>query len=101
MAVSAADRSALSLGGVLALAALVGCAGQLTSGGESDDPVASDPGFATLRRLNRTEYNNTVRDLLGDSTRPADSFPVDSAGVVFDNEVEVQTVPPVLVEQYA
>jgi len=93
-------RSAVHLGGAILLAVTAGCAGQLTSG-DSDDPVAGDPGFATLRRLNRTEYNNTVRDLLGDTTRPADSFPVDSAGVVFDNEVEVQSIPPVLVEQYA
>jgi hypothetical protein len=30
-----------------------------------------------LRRLDRREYNNTVRDLLGDMTRPADRFPAD------------------------
>jgi hypothetical protein len=100
MAASAAQhRSAVHLGGLLLLAGLAACAGELS--GTSEDPVAGDPGFATLRRLNRTEYNNTVRDLLGDTTRPADSFPVDSAGVVFDNEVEVQSIPPVLVEQYA
>jgi hypothetical protein len=36
------------------------------------------PGNATFRRLSRFEYNNTVRDLLGDTSRPADSFPPDS-----------------------
>ena len=92
-------RSAMTCGGALLLMAAVGCAGEVSTGGS--EPVEGDPGAATLRRLNRTEYNNTVRDLLGDTTRPADSFPVDSAGVVFDNEVDVQTIPPVLVEEYA
>ena len=92
-------RSAMTCGGALLLMAAVGCAGEVATGGS--EPVEGDPGAATLRRLNRTEYNNTVRDLLGDTTRPADSFPVDSAGVVFDNEVDVQTIPPVLVEEYA
>jgi hypothetical protein len=96
---AAHERRAVYLGGALLIAALAGCTGELS--GFNPDPVAGDPGFATLRRLNRTEYNNTVRDLLGDTTRPADNFPVDSAGVVFDNEVEVQSIPPVLVEQYA
>jgi hypothetical protein len=84
---------------VLLLVGAVGCTSEITSGGVT--PVESDPGAATLRRLNRLEYNNTVRDLLGDTTRPADEFPVDSAGAVFDNEVEVQTIPAILVEQYA
>ena len=92
-------RLALTRGGALLVMAAFGCSGELTTGG--GETVEGDPGTATLRRLNRTEYNNTVRDLLGDTTRPADDFPVDSAGVVFDNEVDVQTIPPVLVEQYA
>ena len=37
--------------------------------------AARDPGRVTMRRLNRTEYNNTVRDLLGVDIRPADEFP--------------------------
>jgi len=40
-------------------------------------PEAS-PGEAVFRRLTRTEYNNTIRDLLGDSSNPADSFPGDT-----------------------
>ena len=39
------------------------------------DPLAAGP--SPLRRLTRREYNNTVRDLLGDTTHPADGFPVD------------------------
>ena len=44
-----------------------------------------DPGRVTTRRLNRTEYNNTVRDLLGVDLRPADDFPHDDSGYGFDN----------------
>ncbi|MBM3739404.1 MAG: DUF1592 domain-containing protein [Acidobacteria bacterium] len=59
-----------------------------------------DPGRVTVRRLNRTEYNNTVRDLLGAVIRPADDFPADDSGYGFDNIGDVLTLPPVLMEQY-
>lgn len=39
-----------------------------------------DPGRVTIRRLNRAEYNNTIRELLGVDFRPADDFPVDDSG---------------------
>jgi hypothetical protein len=100
-ATNARARSARHWGGALLLMTVVGCSGEVVDPGGGGETVDTDPGEATLRRLNRTEYNNTVRDLMGDETRPADDFPVDSAGVVFDNEVDVQTIPPVLVEQYA
>jgi hypothetical protein len=41
-------------------------------------PGPGVPGPAVFRRLTRAEYNNTVRDLLGDTTSPADGFPNDS-----------------------
>ena len=44
------------------------------------DPAHPDPGRVTIRRLNRAEYNLTVRDLLGVDFRPADDFPVDDSG---------------------
>ena len=59
-----------------------------------------DPGRVTARRLNRTEYNNTVRDLLGVDFRPADDFPVDDSGYGFDNIGDVLTLSPVLMEKY-
>ena len=37
-------------------------------------------GRVTARRLNRVEYNNTIRDLLGVAAHPADEFPVDDSG---------------------
>ncbi len=59
----------------------------------------ADPGRVTLRRLNREEYNNTVRDLLGTKLRPADDFPGDDVGNGFDNMGDVLTVSPLLMEK--
>ena len=59
-----------------------------------------DPGRVTLRRLNRTEYNNTIRDLVGVNFQPADDFPADDSGYGFDNIGDVLSVPPVLIEKY-
>lgn len=64
---------------------------------DCDNP---DPGRVTLRRLNRAEYNNTIRDLVGVSFQPADDFPADDSGYGFDNIGDVLSVPPVLVEKY-
>ena len=59
-----------------------------------------DPGRVTLRRLNREEYNNTIRDLVGVDFRPADDFPSDDVGYGFDNIGDVLTLPPLLMEKY-
>jgi len=59
-----------------------------------------EPGSVTVRRLNRAEYNNTIRDLFGQDLRPADDFPVDDSGYGFDNIGDVLTVSPVLMEKY-
>ena len=59
-----------------------------------------DPGRVTLRRLNRAEYNNTVRDLVGVDFHPADDFPVDDTGYGFDNIGDVLTLSPMLLEKY-
>lgn len=64
-------------------------------------PTATlDPGRVTMRRLNRAEYNNTVRDLLDDATKPADDFPADDYGHGFNNLGDVLSTAPVLVEKY-
>jgi uncharacterized protein DUF1592/uncharacterized protein DUF1588/uncharacterized protein DUF1587/uncharacterized protein DUF1595/uncharacterized protein DUF1585/cytochrome c len=65
-----------------------------------DKLTPPDPGRVTARRLNRTEYNNTVRDLLGVDMRPADDFPQDDAGYGFDNIADVLSLSPVLMEKY-
>jgi hypothetical protein len=54
----------------------------------------------TVRRLNRAEYNNTVRDLLGIDLRLADAFPADDIGYGFDNVGDVLSLPPLLIEKY-
>ncbi len=59
-----------------------------------------EPGQVTIRRLNRAEYNNTMRDLLGLDLRPADDFPSDDVGYGFDNIGEVLSMPPLLMEKY-
>ena len=64
------------------------------------DPKNPDPGRVTIRRLNRAEYNNTIRDLIGVNFRPADDFPADDAGYGFDNIGDVLSMPPVLLEKY-
>jgi len=65
-----------------------------------DRTAPPDPGRVTMRRLNRLEYNNTVRDLVGVDFTPADDFPSDDVGHGFDNIGDVLTLPPVLLERY-
>ena len=59
-----------------------------------------DPGRVTVRRLNRTEYNNTVRDLLLVDFNPTEDFPADDIGHGFDNIGDVLTMSPLLMERY-
>ena len=68
--------------------------------GKIDCVKESDPGRVTLRRLNREEYNNTIRDLVGIDFHPADDFPSDDVGYGFDNIGDVLTLPPILFEKY-
>jgi hypothetical protein len=53
-----------------------------------------------LHRLNRREYNATVRDLLGTRLRPAESFPEDPVGSNFDNEGDALSISPSLTKYY-
>ncbi len=59
-----------------------------------------DPGKVTMRRLNRQEYNNTVRDLVGLDLKLADDFPSDDVGYGFDNIGDVLSISPLLMEKY-
>jgi mono/diheme cytochrome c family protein len=65
-----------------------------------DCKLEADPGRVTVRRLNRNEYNNTVRDLLGVDFEPANDFPSDDVGYGFDNIGDVLSVSPLLMEKY-
>jgi mono/diheme cytochrome c family protein len=57
-------------------------------------------GRVTLRRLNRVEYNNTIRDLVGVDFQPAADFPQDDVGYGFDNIGDVLSTTPLLFERY-
>jgi hypothetical protein len=57
-------------------------------------------GRVTVRRLNRVEYNNTIRDLLGVDFQPAADFPQDDIGYGFDNIGDVLSTTPLLFERY-
>jgi hypothetical protein len=61
---------------------------------------AEDPGRVTIRRLNRFEYTNTVRDLVGVDVSPAQDFPSDDVGYGFDNIGDVLSLSPLHLEQY-
>jgi hypothetical protein len=91
-----------------AASALLGCG--------SGDPAAAEEGVAgsgsgtsplgvvTLRRLNKTEYSNTLRDLTGTVVRYGDNFPPENLSFGFDNIGEALTVQPLhfeLLEQSA
>jgi hypothetical protein len=60
-----------------------------------------DPGPGPIQRLTRDQYNNTVRDLLGVDSHPADAFPADGGGGEgFDNNASTLFVAPILMEKY-
>ncbi len=65
-----------------------------------DCNLVRDPGRVTIRRLNRSEYNNTIRDLVGVDFQPAKNFPSDDVGEGFDNIGDVLSVSPLLIEKY-
>lgn len=64
------------------------------------NPTEPDPGRVTVRRLNRVEYGNTIRDLMGVEFASEVEFPPDDTGHGFDNLGEVLTVSPLLLEKY-
>ena len=81
-----------------------GSAGSMGTGGEPPviaptDCASSPPPRAPLRRLTRYEYNNTARDLLGDTTLPANAFPSELLGNGFGNDADYQPVGGELANQ--
>ena len=79
-----------------------GSGGTTTTSGNGGSTVACgavDPGRVTIHRLNNLEFNNTVRDLLGDTTQPAATFPPDTGGANFDNNADVLGMNPLLFER--
>lgn len=64
------------------------------------DPAHPDPGRVTVRRLNRVEYRNTIRDLVGVDYNTAYEFPPDDTGFGFDNIGDALSMSPMLMEKY-
>jgi hypothetical protein len=64
------------------------------------NPADPDPGRVTLRRLNRVEYRNTIRDLTGVEYDTSSEFPPDDSGYGFDNIGDAMSVSPLLMEKY-
>ena len=64
-----------------------------------DCKLDRDPGKVTIRRLNRQEYRNTIRDLLQVDYDP-DEVPNDEVGYGFDNIADVLSLPPLLMEKF-
>ena len=59
-----------------------------------------NPGRSTLRRMNRAEYANAVRDLLSYTKDVSSELPADDSGYGFDNIADVLTVSPTLMDRY-
>src|SRR5688500_6857110 len=62
--------------------------------------VTPRPGRALLRRLNRAEYGNTIRDLLDLDVDVTSLLPADDSAFGFDNNADLMTVSPALLERY-
>jgi Protein of unknown function (DUF1592)/Protein of unknown function (DUF1588)/Protein of unknown function (DUF1587)/Protein of unknown function (DUF1585)/Protein of unknown function (DUF1595) len=65
-----------------------------------DQSQKPDAGRVIAHRLNREEYANTVRDLLGVDFAADEEFPADDSGYGFDNIGDVLTVSPALMQEY-
>jgi hypothetical protein len=92
------DLLAASL--LLVTAAASACTGAIGDVPEQGPAPELTPAAQPLHRLNRLEYNNTVRDLLGTTLRPADAFPPDGESEGFDNMAGVLQLTPTLLDQY-
>src|SRR5579884_3313490 len=66
----------------------------------TETPGKENPGRVTARRLNRVEYTNTIRDLLGVPFQAVGKFPTDDSGYGFDNIGDVLSLSPLLLEKY-
>ena len=106
----------LLLAAVLGASAIAACSGpsdqllpgtpppaDLASSTDTNNPTnpeQGDVGNVTLHRLNASEYDNTVRDLLGDTSHPSAAFPPDDGADSFTNNAAALSISPLLFEQY-
>jgi hypothetical protein len=93
------------LSAALSAVLICGCTGLIGSGGDgsADDAVAKELCVVDtpIRRMTRFEYNNTVRDLLGDDTNPANVLPPEEEVAGFNNQAGALSTSDLLIEQYA
>jgi hypothetical protein len=82
------------------LAALNGRELAAALGSTNESPQPAGTPTAALRRLTHSQYNNTVRDLLGDRTAPANQFPSDDFVNGFKDQYDGQSFSPLLAEAY-
>ena len=64
------------------------------------DPAKPDPGRVTIRRLNRAEYRNTLRDLIGVDFDAESMLPPDDVGYGFDHIGDVMSMSPMRLEKF-
>ena len=74
-----------------------GSSGTGTTAQQCTDPA---PGPAPIRRLTRFELNNTLRDLLGDTSNAANQLPAEVIGNGFSNDAATLTTTRALVDAY-
>ena len=96
----------------LAVAATSACLGNIgdpvdsnTSSGDPTPQAACvpgqvEPGPSPIRRMTRFEYNNTVRDLLGDTSNQADQFGAEEEALGFNNNAANLVVSDQLANKY-
>src|SRR5579859_1701180 len=79
--------------------------GEIAKARQYGKDEAAGAGYArtavVLRRLTNSQYNNTVRDLLGDLTSPASQFPAEDFVNGFKNQYQAQNMSPLLVDAYS
>ena len=71
----------------------------LESALDREAAASPDPGRIAVHRLNRLEYVNAIRDLLALDIDPA-LLPADNPGIGFDNNADVLSVTPALMNRY-
>jgi hypothetical protein len=76
-----------------------GPGGGVTTGGGSSTPLGG-PGRVVMHRLNRAEYDNTVRDLLDTQQRLSENFPPDDTAYGFDNVASALSITDVALGYY-
>lgn len=105
-----------ALGLALVAASGAACIGVVGDGGGETEPPAGEegppaeplscvpdairPGPSPIRRMTRFEYDNTVRDLFGDTTHPASAFPAEEEALGFDNNAFALVTSSTLAEKY-